>query len=104
MTKLMIKSDDDKLLKSDYKEQVSSIIKSALEREKKVISSSIEISRKKLEDFEKKYQLPTIDFFAKYQKGEMGDEADMIDWAGEYKMLLKLEDDLRKLEEIIVAG
>jgi uncharacterized protein YeeX (DUF496 family) len=92
------------VIKSDYKEQVSSLVKSALEREKKVISSSIETSQKKLRDFEKRYQLSTADFFAKYQKGEMGDGADIIDWAGEYKMLLKLEDDLKKLEEIIVAG
>ena len=77
------------VIKSDYKEQ---------------ISSSIEISQKKLKDFEKRYQLSTSDFFAKYQKGEMGDGADIIDWAGEYKMLLKLEDDLKKLEEIIIAS
>ena len=92
------------VIKSDYKEQIFSLVKSALEREKKVISSNIEISQKKLEDFEKRYGLSTADFFAKYQKGEMGDGADMIEWAGEYKMLLKLEDDLKKLEEIIVAG
>jgi hypothetical protein len=91
-------------IKSDHRDQVSSLIKDALEREKKVISSSIEISRKRLSDFEKRYQLSTADFFAKYQKGEMGDGADIIDWAGEYKMLLKLEDDLKKLEEIIIAS
>ena len=92
------------VIKSDYKAQILSLVKNALEREKKVISSSIEISQKKLKDFEKRYQLSTSDFFAKYQKGEMGDGADIIDWAGEYKMLLKLEDDLKKLEEIIIAS
>lgn len=92
------------VIKSDNKEQISSLVKNALEREKKVISSSIEISQKKLKDFEKKYQLSTADFFAKYQKGEMGDGTDIIDWAGEYKMLLKLEDDLKKLEDIIIAS
>jgi hypothetical protein len=96
MTKLVIKSD--------YKEQVSSLVKDDLERQKKVVSSSIEISQKKLKDFEKRYQLSTADFFAKYQKGGMGDGADMIEWAGEYKMLLKLQDDLKKLEGIIIAS
>lgn len=92
------------VIKSDYKEQISSLVKNALEREKKVISSSIEISQRKLKDFEKRHQLSTAEFFAKYQKGEMGDGADIIDWAGEYKMFLKLEDDLKKLEEIIIAS
>lgn len=44
--------------------------------------------------YEQRYQMPSVDFFARYQKGELGDTADFVEWAGDYQHYLELKDDL----------
>ena len=44
--------------------------------------------------YEQRYQLSSADFYARYQKGEMGDSADMVGWAGDYQHYLELKEEL----------
>jgi len=44
---------------------------------------------------EQQYDMTSARFFEKYQRGEMGDAADFVKWAGHYHLYLDLK---RKIE------
>jgi len=48
--------------------------------------------------FEEKYRLSSQDFHKKFRQGEMGDEEDIITWAGLVEMIEENEKRLRELE------
>jgi hypothetical protein len=45
---------------------------------------------KELSKFETKYRMASEEFYDQYSKGHVGDEADHIDWANEYRYYLEL--------------
>jgi hypothetical protein len=46
--------------------------------------------------YEQRYQMASADFYARYRKGEMGDNADIIEWAGDYQHYLELKGELEQ--------
>lgn len=57
-----------------------------------------------LAKFEKQFGIPSAQFAAKYQAGEMGDEVDSFEWHVFYKMYLRLQNQLQILKgEVAVA-
>ena len=48
--------------------------------------------------FETKYAQSSAAFYANYEKGEMGDEMDYLEWASTIEMLAKLENHLALLD------
>jgi len=44
--------------------------------------------------YEQHYQMSSSDFYARYQRGEMGDTADMVEWAGHYQHYQRLKEEL----------
>ena len=51
--------------------------------------------------YEQRYQMFSADFYEHYQRGEMGDTADMVEWAGDYQHYLQLKEEL---EQKLVAA
>ena len=47
--------------------------------------------------FEQRYGMNSADFFARYQAGQMGDDADVFEWNALYKMHTRLADALKSL-------
>ena len=52
--------------------------------------------------YERRYQMSSADFYTRYQRGEMGDTADMIEWAGDYQHYLQLKEELE--QRLVAAG
>jgi hypothetical protein len=52
--------------------------------------------------YEQRYQMSSADFYARYRKGEMGDDADIVEWAGDYQHYLELKDELE--QKLAAAG
>jgi hypothetical protein len=52
--------------------------------------------------YEQRYQMSSTDFYARYQKGEIGDSTDAIEWAGDYQHYLDLKDELE--QKLAAAG
>jgi hypothetical protein len=50
--------------------------------------------------YEQRYQMSSADFYTRYQRGEMGDSADIVEWAGDYQHYLQLK---AELEQKLVA-
>jgi hypothetical protein len=65
------------------------------------VDDLLELART-LNGFEQKYHLTSVDFFEKYQRGEMGDDMDFIRWAGRYQMYVDLKHKIElSLERVI---
>jgi hypothetical protein len=47
--------------------------------------------------FEQRYGMNSADFFARYQAGQMGDDADVFEWNALYKMHARLADAVKSL-------
>jgi hypothetical protein len=46
--------------------------------------------------YEQRYQMSSADFYVRYQKGEMGDSVDFVEWAGDYQHYLEIKDELER--------
>ncbi|HOT93102.1 MAG TPA: hypothetical protein PLJ78_14265 [Anaerolineae bacterium] len=49
--------------------------------------SFAELSQR-LRDYERRYGYSTIEFYRRFENGELGDDADMMMWAGVYHLYL----------------
>ncbi len=52
--------------------------------------------------YEQRYQMSSSDFYTRYQRGAMGDTADMIEWAGDYQHYVQLKEELE--QKLVAAG
>ena len=52
--------------------------------------------------YETRYQMPSADFYTRYQGGELGDALDFVEWAGDYEHYLQLKEELE--QKIAAAG
>ena len=55
-----------------------------------VQQTDISVLRQQLQDFERRYALESSDFYARFQRGEMGDHRDFIVWAGLQELLQQM--------------
>lgn len=46
--------------------------------------------------YEQRYHMSSADFYARYQKGKMGDMADFVEWAGDYQHYLQFKEELEQ--------
>jgi hypothetical protein len=46
--------------------------------------------------YEQRYQMSSADFYVRYQKGEIGDSVDFVEWAGDYQHYLEIKDELER--------
>lgn len=77
------------------------LLVNALSRELTLVDNSIERTKKRLEEFEKKYQMSTGEFYKRFQAGKLGDADDFIDWAGEHELLEHAAREKRELTRLL---
>ncbi len=53
--------------------------------------------RAALWDFERRYGMTSVDFFARFQAGQMGDDVDVFEWNVLYKMYTRLAEAINTL-------
>ncbi|MCA9964526.1 MAG: hypothetical protein KC423_09790 [Anaerolineales bacterium] len=70
-----------------------------LTHEKKRLQSSKERLTNQLREFEQQYHLSSQSFYPMYERGEMGDDLDYIEWASTMEMITNIEKRLALLEE-----
>jgi len=51
-----------------------------------------------LKTFEENYSIKSTDFYNRYERGEMGDELDFVEWAATVEMLTNLDKRLTLLQ------
>lgn len=82
--------------------QISDVIDLALE---KLLAYELGETRQQLAqleqdltEFERRYDLSSETFYARFQAGEMGDAMDFVDWASLHQMAERLRQRIRLLE------
>lgn len=82
---------------------IKNLVESALHSELKMIKLSLSRTERNLQAFEQKYGMSTADFYRRLTEDELQETLDFIEWAGEYKTLLRLQQKRQALQEIQFA-
>lgn len=76
------------------------LIQSALARELQVLLVGVQRTRERLDWFETQYGISSGEFEQRFNLGEMGDDLEMIEWAGELKTYRLLEEQMQTLRNL----
>ena len=68
------------------------LLKSAIQSQLDDIEHGIQLTRNRLDAFEKQYHMTTAEFLSRFTPHDLGETLDFIDWEGETKMLGLLEE------------
>lgn len=68
------------------------LLKSAIQSQLVDIEHGIQLTRARLEAFEKQYNMSTSEFLRRFTPDDLAETLDFIDWQGETKMLALLEE------------
>jgi hypothetical protein len=97
MTKIEIKA-------LDSNHEALQLVRGAIESKIARIRLGLEITRKKLAKFEAMYQVPSEKFISEMAAEDLFEgDIEYVEWAGEYKILQKLKEDLERLEAVEYA-
>ena len=92
MPELKIKCQHPESLKNTIENMISDRVKS--------LKSGIAKTKKRLLEFEEKYQLSTQEFLLRYENDEFEETLELDEWIGEALMLKRLEEKIEKLGDI----
>ena len=87
----------EKGLQDDY---LTRSIGKIIEYEKEKTSKDIQPLRNDIELFERKYNMSSVEFFEKFEKGELGDNEDYFEWSALFQMYRRSVDLLGTLEGV----
>ena len=81
--------------------EILRLVQSAIESEIAKLELAIKMAEKRLTPFEQKYKVTSDHFITQMVAEDLdGDDEEYVRWAGEYKLMQRLQDKLRKLQEI----
>ena len=78
-------------LTSSDTDSLRPFVQGALDREADLLESSIEKTKKRIRNFEARYQLSTEEFLERYRENKVQETLETIEWVGEYRMLASLQ-------------
>ncbi|WP_419662610.1 hypothetical protein Dvar_30740 [Desulfosarcina variabilis str. Montpellier] len=89
------------ILKTDMPDKAVEIISEALETESLRLKYSLQLSKKRLSKFEKKYQISSEMFMDEWSAEDLeGKDLEYVEWAGEYHLSKRLSERLDALKSI----
>ena len=91
----------DIIMKSDKAEKAAEILRDALIAEQSRLNYSLELARKRLLKFEKKYGVSSEIFIREWSAEDLeGKDLEYVEWAGEFKLASRLHDRLETIASI----
>jgi hypothetical protein len=92
---------DEIILKTKDPDKAAGILFEALETEAKRLQYSLNIAKKRLKKFERKYNISSDKFIAEWSAEDLkGQDMEYVEWAGEYQLALRLNERLFALKGI----
>jgi hypothetical protein len=86
------------LYEQGYQDQVVDLtVHKLLEQQVQKEEGQLAALTSELAIYEERFAMPSAHFFAKYQSGEMGDDADVFEWQVLYKMHQRLQNGFPQL-------
>lgn len=83
---------------------IENLVGSALEQKARSLRAGIEISRRRIEEFEKRFATSSEEFLRLYMNDEWEETDDSTDWIGEMRMLERLSTKLATLQGITIEN
>lgn len=78
---------------------VEQTVDKLLERETTRLTELKTRLEQQLGEFEKQHAMKTPDFYARFERGELGDTTDFVEWSATYEMVENLNKQLALLQE-----
>lgn len=95
---------NDLVLKSTTGQPIEHLVGSALDQKARTLRVSIEVSHRRIAEFEKRYATSSDEFLRLYMNDEWEETDDSTDWIGEMRMLERLNTKLAALQGITIAN
>ncbi len=83
----------------ETREEFSRLLEEA-QRDANPLDDLLALNRQLL-SFEQQYNITSAEFYARYKRGEMGDDRDFVQWSGRYRLYCELKDEIEKSLAII---
>ncbi len=81
--------------------EVLSLIRSAIEGEIARLELALKLAQERLVPFEQKYGVTSDHFISEMTAEDLeGSDEEYVSWAGEYKLMQRLQEKLQRLQEI----
>lgn len=84
-------------------ETIKKFLVDGLDEEKKRLEYALELTQKKLKDFEKKFGMSTDMFLEKFKTGEIKENDETFEWWSEKKIVDELRGKLRTITSIEIC-
>jgi hypothetical protein len=79
------------------------LVEAALENQLRLLKAGIERTEARLKQFETAHDISTEEFVRQFEGGQLEETLELVDWIGEYRMLLRLQDKAELIAEIKIA-
>ncbi len=77
---------------------IDNVVDKLLDRERQQLLKQRDELRRELEQFEQQYGLASVEFYTRFERGEMGDDLDFVDWSGAWRVYQTVSDSLALLK------
>ncbi len=91
----------EKNMSASQAEDISSIIRRSLERELALSESKRRIIEEEIQEFERRYGIPSEEFVRRFDAGELGDEQDCFEWWGLVEGLKAVNAEISKIRAVL---
>ena len=89
------------VIQTNKPDKAVQVLKETLEMEASRLKYSLNLARKRLKKFEKKYKIPSDRFIMEWTAEDLpGKDMEYVEWAGEYKLFLTINERLIVLRGI----
>ncbi len=90
-------------LVSHHQRPLKPLVEAALKNELRLVQTGIQRSQQKLHDFETRYDLSTSDFLRRFESDQLEETLEFAEWIGEFRLLTRLLEKSRVLQEVRFA-
>ncbi len=88
-------------IEPEQNKEVLHLVKEAVQSQVARLELALEVAKKRLGPFEQKHQMTSDKFIATMAAEDLeGGDDEYVQWAGEYKLMKRLEEKLRKLKDL----
>jgi hypothetical protein len=89
---------------SQHPDPIHSLVENALQDALNSTENGIRQTEQRLQEFESKYQISTIEFIRRYENDEIQETLEIDEWIGAYRMLNRLTEKAERLRGIKIAN
>lgn len=96
MEQLTLVSKQPRLLKP--------LVEAALRNELRLLQAGIQRSEQKLQQWESRFGLPTLEFVRRYENDQFEESLELAEWIGEHRLMTRLLEKAQILQEVTFAN